>query len=113
MPPSHTPILPADILREIFRHLLRDIIFPAPPDEHELRESSILNLVRATHVCRQWLAVALESAVLWAQIDGVLPGLVMLQLQRSRGVPLDFLAWTHHNHAGRGAMLTSYMCIPR
>ncbi|KAL0573395.1 hypothetical protein V5O48_008569 [Marasmius crinis-equi] len=48
-----------------------------------------LTWLNATHVCRQWRSVALESASIWSQIDFSCPELAREMIARSRVAPLD------------------------
>ncbi|KAL0563314.1 hypothetical protein V5O48_018757, partial [Marasmius crinis-equi] len=48
----------------------------------------------ATHVCRQWRSVALNSASIWSHIDFSRPELAREMIERSRAAPLDVVA-TH------------------
>ncbi|KAL0573389.1 hypothetical protein V5O48_008563 [Marasmius crinis-equi] len=48
-----------------------------------------LTWLNATHVCRQWRSVALESASIWSQIDFSRPELAREMIARSRAAPLD------------------------
>ncbi|TBU29063.1 hypothetical protein BD311DRAFT_303442 [Dichomitus squalens] len=94
--------LPPELLGLIFTFLVRPAnLQPKPrrargtmlPDPQYDRPTQVpqmdANIVRVTHVCKYWRAVAIETPDLWASFAVFHPGLVQECLVRSKTVPLS------------------------
>ncbi|KAI0781328.1 hypothetical protein BD413DRAFT_464317 [Trametes elegans] len=68
--------LPTELLTIIFRLV-------------EAESDKSVALINATHVCRQWRNIALDSPFLWTRIVLKHPVAIETFLQRSRGLPIE------------------------
>lgn len=77
--------LPPELLVEIFKHCAG--FFTKPDDDDAI--SASLDWIWATHVCRQWRRVAIETPMLWTNLPIIQrPSYVRAFLARSGSLPL-------------------------
>lgn len=67
---------------ELLIHIFSEVVLASDPPSSN-------NLVAATHVCRYWRAIALDSPTLWTAITGINASRLETFVQRSQDALLD------------------------
>ncbi|KAI0762228.1 hypothetical protein C8Q74DRAFT_1288939 [Fomes fomentarius] len=102
--------IPEDILVEIFNHCLdgdrRGTTFAVSRD-YDARINTV-PLLRLTHVCRTWRAVALANPAFWTRVDGCNTLQRDAYLARSQSLPLSMFLTDKHPIPNLNTFLCTY-----
>lgn len=102
--------IPEDILVEIFNHCLdgdpRGSTFAVSRD-YDARVNTV-PLLRLTHVCRSWRAVALANPAFWTCVDGCNTVQRDAYLARSQSLPLRMFLTDQHPGLNLQTFLSTY-----